>query len=94
MYVYTGHIWQYLVTENRGKITAVLEVRTAFLEKIITYEDGHSTQDKRSKQVGMNVVAGATEFPIIEQTQNNHCSREQNLYSCEKMLTYFHNSFV
>lgn len=36
-----------------------------FFEKIITYQDGHGTQDERSKQVGVDVVAGTMQFPTI-----------------------------
>lgn len=49
-----------------GQVNAVFEVKSVFLEKTITYKDGHSTQDERSKQVGMDVVAGATQFPVIK----------------------------
>lgn len=85
-------IWQYLVTENMGKITAVLAVRTVFLEKIITHKDGHGTQDKRGKQVGVNVVTGTMEFSKIEQTQNSHFLTGKNteilnLYSCENLFS-------
>lgn len=48
-----------------GQVCAVLEVNRVFLEKIITYKDGHCTQDERSKQVGVDVVAGTAQFPMI-----------------------------
>lgn len=82
MYVCTpisGHIYSDLVTESMGKSTAVLVVRSVYSEKIITYNDGHSTQDERSKQVGVDIVAGATQFPMTKHTQNNNFPPDQKI---------------
>lgn len=59
-----GFICQDLVTEGIWQVTAVLEVKRVFSEKIITYKDGHGTQDERSEQVGVDVVAGTVQFPM------------------------------
>ncbi len=64
----------YLVTQNDWNVFAVPELRSIFHEKRISREDGHSSQDERGKQIGVDVITCATELPATLQRPHWNCN--------------------
>lgn len=70
VYVCMTYAWTYtcisdLVTQDTGHVAVVSELGRVSGEERVAGEDGHSAQDEGGEKVGVDVVAGAAEFPTI-----------------------------
>lgn len=52
-----------LVTEHFGDVPVVSELRSVSAQQSISGQDGNSSQNEGSKQVGVDVVSGTVQLP-------------------------------